>query len=65
MESALKGRGGRLGARRDERPEHLKALDIGVQTEEEIPAKSLFLVLLIMEASDQVIPGKVENLKPH
>lgn len=46
-------------------PEDLKALDIGLQTDEEIPAKSLFLVLIIVEASDQVIAGKVENLKPH
>jgi hypothetical protein len=46
-------------------PEHLKALDIGVQAEEEIPAKSVFLILIIVETCDQVVPGKVQNLKPH
>ncbi len=46
-------------------PEHLMALDIGVQADEKIPAKSLFLILIIMEASDQIIPGKVEDWKPH
>jgi hypothetical protein len=42
-----------------------EALDVGVEIGQEITAKSLLFILLEMETLDQVVPGEVENLKPH
>ena len=45
--------------------EQPEALDVGIQVDQEIIAKSLLFVLIKMEALDQVVPGQVENLEPH
>jgi len=43
----------------------LKALDVRVEADQEIATQPLLFILIKLEALDQVIPGKVKNLKPH
>ena len=45
--------------------EQLEALDVGVEVDQEIPAQSPLFILIEMEAIDQVVPGEVEDVKPH
>ena len=45
--------------------ENLEALDVGLQVDQEIPAQSPLFVVIEMETLDQVVPGEVEDLKPH
>lgn len=45
--------------------ENLEALDVRIEVDQEIIAKPLFAFFVKMVSLDQVVPGNVENLKPH
>jgi hypothetical protein len=45
--------------------EPLKALDIRIQVDQEITTESRLFILIEIKALDQVVLGKIKNLKPH